>query len=814
MKKSYLISALRNIRKHKGISFINLFGLTIGITCCLLILSYIINELSYDKFNTKAKNIYRITRSFYAVNGNETLHLSSIAPAFGPLLLNDFKEIKTMTRVLPNGTTALHYEDKLFNEKNAFFADEHFFDMFTVPVVKGDPRTALMEPFTMMVSTDMAKKYFGNADPINKLIKLDTVRHGFRVTGVFEPLPSNSHMHPDILLSFNTLKDTLIYGENRLRTSFGNNAFFTFVELPDNYNPADMESRFPGFIDRSIIMKKMTGLPANFKMHMATHLYLQKLTDIHLRSHLDDEIEENGSSTRVYLFSAIALFILLIACINYMNLSTARSTLRAKEIGIRKVIGAQRKEIILQFLSESVLITWMALLLAIMITIAVLPYMSQLSGRDLSMGILLHWQVLTALFILPFVIGIISGIYPALFMSAFRPVKVLKGIFKVGASNISFRKVLVVTQFTISIILIIATIIVYQQLHYIQQKSLGYNKDHLINMPYVNALNPRYEAFRADLLKNSSIKDATRTSRIPTGRLLDDMGASVMVAGSMQPTKIDVKFISADYDFVDTYGIQMAAGRNVSRNFGTDTAGFVINETAVSALGWKSAQDAVGKDFGYGNIKGHVIGVAKDFHFESLHQKIVPLLFLLPKPTQSPYSDLSVKIAGDNIPAAISALEKTWHQYLPETPFEYTFFDEKFEKLYSSEHQQGTIFTIFSCIAIFIACLGLFGLSAFTITQRVKEIGVRKVLGASIPQIVMELSTDFLKLVFIASVIALPIAWYLMSNWLTDFAFRINISWWVFVLAALAATIIAFATISYQSVKAAIANPVKSLRSE
>jgi putative ABC transport system permease protein len=814
MIRNYLRSALRNITKHKFISFINLFGLTIGITCCLLILSYIINELSYDKFNTNAKNTYRVTRIFYAPNGSETLHLSSVAPPFGPLLQHEFPDIKVMTRVYPQGTTALRYQDKLFNEKNVFMADEHFFDVFSSPVVKGNPHYVLNDPYTMILTEEMAKKYFGDADPVNKEIMLDNNKHGFKVTGVFKAFPANSHFHPDILVSFSTLRDTAVYGEKQLETNFGNNSFFTYLLFPDNYNTKQVVAQFPAFIDKIMPPPTGPGIPATFKSHMGTSLTLQKLTDIHLRSHLDDEIEENGDINRVYIFSAIALFILLIACINYMNLSTARSALRAREIGIRKVIGAQRKEIIMQFLSESIFITLVALVMALALTWVLLPSLSSLSGQHLTVGLLMHWQIILALFALPFVIGLISGIYPALFMSSFKPVKVLKGLFKVGEGNISFRKVLVVAQFTISIILIVATTIVYQQLHYIQQKALGFNKEHMLIMPNVNALNPLYDAFRNDLLTHHEIKDIARSSRIPSGRLLDDQDAQVMQGGSMLPIKVDIKVVATDHEFIPTYGITMVAGRNFSRAFATDTANFIINEAAVTALNWQSADKAVGKDFKYGGIKGKIIGVMKDFHFESLHQKIIPLVFALPSPQNGYYGNLSVKIDGNNIPEAINTIQTTWRKYLPETPFEYTFLDDKFAKLYQSEQQQGTIFTIFSCIAIFIACLGLFGLSAFTITQRVKEIGVRKVLGASVPQIVMELSVGFLKLVFIAAVLALPIAWYSMSRWLQDFAFRIDISWWVFALAGFIALVIAFATISLQSVKAALANPVKSLRSE
>ena len=811
MIKNYVRSAWRNITRHKFISFINIFGLTVGLTCCLLILSYIINERSYDKYNKNANDIYRVTRIFYSGNGVESLHLSAIAPAFGPLLPAAFPEIKKMTRLLPNGTTALRYKDKLFNEENAFFADENLFAFFNTPVVKGDPHTALLEPYSIMLTEAMAKKYFDNADPMNKTIMLDNIKHEFKVTGIFKPFPANSHLHPEILMSFNTLRDTAVYGEKQLRTSYSNNSFYTYLLLPTGYDIKRMENRLPEFLDKYV---RLQGMPGNVKTHQATKLTIQKLTDIHLHSHLDDEIEPNGDIKRVYIFSAVALFILLIACINYMNLSTARSALRAKEIGIRKVIGAQRKEIIGQFLTESVLITWVAMLLAILLTWFLLPVINRLSGQQLSFNALSQWQITVPLVALPFLVGLVSGIYPALFMSSFIPVKVLKGILNVGPANISLRKVLVVVQFSISIILIVATTIVFQQLSYIQNTSLGFNKEHVLTTAYIRTLNSQYESFRTDLLKNPAIKNVGRSSRIPSGRLLDESGAQILEGGSMQRIKVDLKFITTDYGFIPTYGMQMASGRNFSRAFSTDTNNYIINEAAVRALGWKTAQNALDKDLAYGGIKGKVIGVVKDFHFESLHQPIIPLLFQLPSVRNSFYNRLSIKIDGNNIQSAINTLQATWHKYLPETPFDYTFLDERFGKLYKSEQQQGTLFTIFSCIAIFIACLGLFGLSAFTITQRVKEIGVRKVLGASVPQIVTELSKDFLKLVLIAAIIAFPIAWYAMNKWLMDFAFRINIGLWVFAMAGIIALIIAFATISFQSIKAALTNPVKSLRSE
>ncbi|MCO5950393.1 ABC transporter permease [Mucilaginibacter flavidus] len=810
MIRNYLRSALRNIKRHPFISFINIFGLTVGLTCCLLILAYIINERSYDKFNKNANDIYRVTRTFYTAPGVENLHLSSVAPPFGPLLQTAFSDIKKITRVLPTGTTALKYKDKLFSEKGAAFADENFFTFFNVPIVKGDSKRGLSDPYSIMLSEAMAKKYFGDEDPLNKGIKLDNNGHDFKVTGVYQSFPANSHMHPEILMSFNTLKDNAIYGEKGLQSDFGNNSFYTFLLFPKDYNVARVAGQLPDFLDKYVHLQ---GMPGNLKTHQVTKLSLQKLTDIHLRSHLDDEYEENGDINRVYIFSAIALFILLIACINYMNLSTARSALRAKEIGIRKVIGAERKEIIIQFLSESVLITFMALVLAAILTAVVIPFVNNMSAQHLSIRSLLHRNVLLPILLLPFFIGIISGIYPAVFMSSFLPVKVLKGIVKAGGGGISFRKVLVVLQFSISIILIVATTVVFQQLQYIQTKALGFNKNHILTLDYVNSLGRQFESFKNDLKKNASIKDVGRSSRIPSGRLLDDQNASLIEGGSLQAVKIDLKYLATDYGFIPTFGMQMASGRNFSKEFSTDTNNFVINEEAVKQFGWKN-ENAIGRDLQYGNTKGKIIGVVKDFHFESLHQKIIPLLFSMPSPQNNDFHKMSIKIDGNNPRAAIQVIQDTWRKYLPETPFDFTFLDEKFGQLYNSEQQQGSLFTIFSCIAIFIACLGLFGLSAFTITQRIKEIGVRKVLGASVPQIVRELSKDFLLLVLIASVIALPIAWYSMHQWLLDFAFRISIAWWVLVMAGVLAVIIAFATISFQSIKAALMNPVKSLRSE
>jgi putative ABC transport system permease protein len=809
MIRSYLKIAFRNLMKYRFISFINLFGLAVGLTCCMLILAFIMNELSFDKYNKNADHIYRVTRSFNNQDGSVSLNLSTIAPAFGPYLTNDFPEIQKMTRMLKNGITSFQYKDNLFNENNVYFADDKLFDVFTVRVKEGNPKTALTDPFTVMLSEEMAKRYFGSEDPMNKSIRAYN-QFNLKVTGVYQDFPSNSHMHPDALVSFTTLNDTSVYGAENLRTSWGNNSFFNFIVLPENYQVKNMIDRFPEFVDKHMNHKDYNGQnPSKF-----TKLGLQKLTDIHLRSNMDYEAEPNGDINRVYIFSLIALFILLIACINYMNLSTARSALRAREIGIRKVIGARKKELIFQFLSESVLICWVATIIAFILTSLSLPWLNKISGQQISYHDLLKWKIVFPLLLTPFVLGIVSGIYPALFMSSFQPVKTLKGLFKAGGANISLRKVLVVAQFAISIVLIISTAIVFQQLHYIQNKSLGFEKEHQVILPYGNDVDKRYDVFRNTLLHNTSFKEMGRSSRIPTGRLLDAQGAFTLVGDSLRPVNTDIKMVNVDYDFIPVYNIKVVAGRNFSREFATDTAGFVLNESSISVLGWKNPKDAVGKDFKYGGQKGHIIGVIADFNFESMHQKIVPVVLTMNPPSQQYYNNITIRIAGNNIPGTLAFLEKTWKTLLPETPYQYNFLNDNFDKLYESEQRQGTLYIFFACIAIFIACLGLFGLSSFAITQRIKEIGVRKVLGANVIKIITLLSKDFLKLVIFAAILAFPIAWFAMNNWLKDFAFRVSIEWWVFILAGLLASIIAVLTVSVHAIKAANANPVNSLRSE
>ncbi|WP_224998684.1 ABC transporter permease [Cesiribacter sp. SM1] len=806
MIRNYLKIAIRNLMKYKSISFINLFGLTVGITCCMLILGYILHELSYDRYHANAENIYRVERSWRnPETGMPSLELGSVAPAIAPLLENDFEVIQALTRLVSPGRVSLRYEDKLFNEQAAYYADEHFFKVFDVEMVKGNPEASFQDPFSMIITEEVAAKYFGSEDPIGKVIRMDS-QYNLKVVGVFKDFPSNSHLHPGIMISFNTLKDPEIYGEEVMRNDWSNNSFFTYVLLPEQYNHKDLEAQFPAFLDRH----RQDG---GDKPSKYTFLNLTPLTSIHLHSKKDLELEENGDIGRVYIFSAIALFILLIACINYMNLSTARSVLRAKEIGIRKVVGAGKGELVAQFLCEAVLISWIATLLAFGFTWLGLPWLNKVSGQSLTIDSLLRWEVFIPLLLLPFVVGFFSGIYPALFLSSFKPIRVLKGVASINGGGISLRQLLVVVQFSLSIMLIIGTVVVYRQLQFMQQTALGFEREHVVTFPINTAIDENFEAFRSELLASPALKEVGRSSLVPTQRLLDAAGSYIRLGDTLAPTSAEIKFVTVDDHFIPAYGIEMVAGRNFSREFGQDTAAFVINEAAARVLGLPSAEDAIGKEFQYHNRKGRLVGVMRDFHFESLHQRILPLVFFKPLPPFE-YGAVSVKIAGQQVPAALAQLENSWKRFSPETPLEYSFLDDTYAQLYQAEQRQGTIFTIFSCIAIAIACLGLFGLSAFTISQRVKEIGIRKVLGADTSTIVALLSKDFLKLVLVAAIIAFPLAWWAMDQWLQDFAYRIDIPVWAFLLAGMLAAVVAFLTISYQAVKAALSNPVKNLRTE
>ena len=812
MIQNYLLTALRNLRKNKLHAALNLAGLGIGLACCLLITLYIITEMRYDRYHTNAARTWRVTRTFHNQDGSLNLHLSAIAPPFGTLLPQHFPEIEVITRILKNFGSVVRTENNdRYTEQNAFFADENLFKVFTVPLTAGDANTALAAPWQVAISESTAKRYFGNQNPLDQLLGLDS-QFKFKVTGVFRDFPEASHWHPDILFSFSSLRDSVLYGEKNLQTNFSNNAFNTyFLAVPD-FEPEKMKARFPKFLDDVFPPSETPDAP---KPSSWTQLHLQKLTDIHLQSHNDDELEPPGDLARVRVFGLIALIILLIAGINYVNLSTAFSLGRAREIGVRKSAGARRGQIIAQFLAESILLTVGASVLAFGLTAIALPSLKNGLGIELAPSLLAVWYVPLAVLGVALLMGILAGLYPAFFMSSFRPVTALKGLARSDTGNISLRKVLVVMQFSVSVALLVGTVVIYRQLNFMQNKSLGLDKERIVTLIQNNPLIPKWETFRDELLKNPNVLNVGRSSRLPAGRLLDELdGKSVQLGDTMAPLTASLKMLAIDMDFVPTYQIPLAAGRYFSRDFPTDTTqAWLLNEAAVREIGWKSAEDAIGKRLIYGGRENcYVVGVLRDFHFESLHQEIVPMIFFVPRQKNNLFS-ISVKIGGDT-PAALAHLKQTWEKFNPDFPFDYTFLDEDYGRLYEAEMRQGRLYIVFAGLAILIACLGLFGLATFAAHQRTKEIGIRKVLGASVAGITGLLAKDFLKLVGIAIVIASPVAYWTMNQWLQDFAYRIDIQWWIFVVAGALAAAVAFLTVSFQSVKAALANPVKSLRSE
>lgn len=812
MLTNYLKVALRSIFRSKLTAFINIMGLALAMGCSLLIALFIMDEWSYDRYHTKADRIYRVTRNFLSPDGSVNLHLGHVAPPFGPLLKNDFPDMEEVVRTLQR-EILVSYQDageekKLFNESRAFFAEPEIFKVFDIAVLEGNAEKSLTDPFQVMLSEKTARKYFGDQRAVGKALKVGNT-YDMVVSGVYKDLPPQSHWHPEILFSFSTLNDTTIYGRTRLERNWGNNSFATYILVKEPFDQKKVESQFPAFLDRHMgpAMGSSTApMPSTW-----TTLFLQKLTDIHLHSHLDSEIESNGNINTVYMMGVIGLFIILIACFNFVNLSTARATRRAKEAGLRKVVGAFRAQLIIQYLSESVLIAFFSLIVSVGLTLFALNWLNEFTGKTLSLnspenGILFGMLVLSAL-----LIGILAGIYPAFVISSFKPVSILKsGQGASAKGKAGFRKALVVSQFSISIVLIIATMITFQQLQYMNNRSLGYDKDQVVVVGYYEELDNAYDAFYNELLQQSVIRNASRSSRIPTERLLDHRGsAQVQLSDSMVNTDVVIKNVATDHEFFETYGIPFVAGRNFSKEIKSDDSlAFILNESATAMIGL-TPSEILTKDFQYGGVRGRVIGVVKDFHFESLHEPIVPVIF-----HAGGYSEISVQVSENKMKEAIAHIENTWKQFLPHRPFEYDFLSMEYARLYESEKKQSQLFIIFSVLAIFIASLGLFGLATFNTLQRIKEIGIRKVLGASVSNIVQLLSTEIIFLILLANLIAWPVAWYFSNEWLNGFAYRIENNFFSYLLSAVAAIAVGLITVSTQTIKAALSNPADTLRNE
>jgi putative ABC transport system permease protein len=806
MFKNYLKIALRNLWKAKSFSAINILGLAVGLATCLLIVLYVADELSYDRYNKKAERIYRVDSDIRFGGGD--LHLAVNSDPMGPTLKKDYPQVEEYTRVYASqGSKLIKKGSQFIEEQNVAHVDSTFFNVFTLPAIEGDTKTALNEPNTVVITQSAAKKYFGTVNALGKIIEAD--KNPYKVTAVIKDVPKNSHFHLDFLFSM----DNVDYGWG----NYTSHNFQTYIVLKEGTNYKAFEKNFKTVIEKYVLPQAKQFIQVNSmeefeKAGNKLDYSLMPLLDIHLRSDRFPELSTNGNIQYVYIFSAVAFFVLLIACINFMNLSTARSANRAKEVGVRKVLGTGRKTLIAQFLIESTVTVIIALLLAVGIATLVLPLFNDIAAKSLSVKELVSIRILPFLLLLPFIVGLLAGSYPALFLSRFRPIEVLKGNLSMGFKKTNLRNALVVFQFAISIVLIIGTIIVYSQLRYIQTKNLGFNKDQVLIINGTGALGNNTEAFKNEVLNMQGVKSGTLSGFLPVSNSSRNDNTFSNEAVMDSKNGVNMQRWTVDYDYVKTMGMEIVKGRAFSKDFGSDSSTMLINETTAKLFNFS---DPVGKkiytyDDHNNPVSYNVIGVVKNFNFESLRQSVGPLCMVLGRSTGL----ASFKINTANIQGLTGQIENKWKSMAPGMPFSYRFLDESFDDMYRAEQRVGKVAITFAVLAIIIACLGLFGLVAYAAEQRIKEIGIRKVLGASVRGIVQLLSKDFMLLVLIAFIIAAPVAWYFMNKWLEDFNYRVDINWWVFVLAGSIALVIALATISFQAIKAALANPVKNLRTE
>lgn len=803
MFKNYLKIAWRNSIKNKGIFSINVLGLALGIASCLIITLFVADELSYDRFNKKADEIVRIV--FRAkINGEEIKEGVVMAPV-GETLKQEFPEVLDATRMRRMGTPKISSENESFRNGSFAFVDPNFFSIFTLPIIKGNAVTPLAQPNTLVITQETAFKYFGNTDPIGKILHLEGQVEPFVVTAIIEKVPENSHFHFDLFAAMGGLPSSK-------SDSWTQGDFFTYLLLKEGADYKKIEAKLPEIIEKYMgpQMLKDVGVSfMEFTKENQLNFQLQPLTQIHLYSDnaAHAELEQGGDIKYIYIFSAIALFMLLIACINFMNLSTASATKRAKEVGIRKVLGSNKNQLIYQFLSESLLATTIAMVLATLLVLLVLPLFNGLSDKHLSLDYLLKPSVLIILMGLTFFISLLAGGYPAFFISSFRPIVALKNKISGNNNSKSVRSGLVVFQFVISAGLILATLVVQQQMAFIHHKDLGYEKEQLLVLREAYFLGNDINAFKNEISKDSRVKSVSQSAFVPAGPT-DNFVSSIYKNDTYNRRMM---FYQIDEEYIPTMGMKLVSGRNFSKEVGNEATNVIINESAAAILGF--GVNALGQTFTSGRDEYAenltVIGVVKDFNFKSLHQKIEPLILM-----KSSNGGLIVKANVKDMSSLIKDIGSLWNGFNNKEVFSYSLLDESYRQTYVVEQKMGEILSIFAVLTILVACLGLFGLVTFTAEQRFKEIGIRKVLGSSVPQIITMLSKYFLKLVGMSFLIAFPISYYLMDKWLQGFAYHMKIEWWLFALAAIITIIIAFATIGYKSFKAATMNPVKALRTE
>ncbi|PZX57690.1 putative ABC transport system permease protein [Algoriphagus ratkowskyi] len=788
--------------------FINVSGLAVGMAVSMLIFLFVQHEFSYDNYHENADRIVRVSRAWFNPDGETSLHLGHTAPPFGPLIKSEYPDEVAFSARMMEANPLVTKGDTKFIEDHFTFADPEIFDIFSIKILEGDVKNGLSQNDGLMISKSSAIKYFGKNSPLGEelLIELSGQQITFQVRGVFEDFPDNSHFHPTFFASM--MPVVMFYGgPDAFMNNYGSNSFSTYLRLNEGVDRLAFEGKLPNLID-----KYMGETQAGTPMSEGTKLYLWPLKDIHLYSNLDTEIEANGDIAYVYIYLAVALFILLIACINFMNLSTARSSLRSLEVGLRKVMGADKTSLIKQFMGESFMLTTISMGIALLLVYLFLPIFSDFSDKQLSLNFIKNPEFLLGIFGLIIIVGLISGSYPALFLSGFQPGKVLKGVFKAGKSHERFRAILVIGQFAISVVLIVAVLVVVNQLDFMQSKDLGFEKEDIVLLPTSPSIEQNYNIIKDRLENHPGIQAVTVSSRAPSGRLLDNQGSSVEIDGELTQLEIRIADIDVSHNFLKTYGIPLVAGRDFDVLRASDsTEAFILNETAIREIGFESPEVAIGKQFHYGAKRGFVTGVMKDFHFENLHQPIVPLLFEI---GTNGNNVMSIKIDAESREEAIAYLRDEWAVLRPGFPFEPRFVDQGFNEQYEAEERVKTIFTFFSALAVVISILGLLGLVTFATAQRTREIGIRKVMGAETSSILILLGKDFLKLVLLGFLIAIPISWFGMTSWLGDFAYSIGISWTVFLWAGLIAGTIAALTVISQALRAAWSDPVKSIKSE
>lgn len=805
MFKNYFKIGVRSLVRNKIFYFINIFGLSVGLACCLLIGAYVYSALTYDTYAENAKDIYRV--EIDALGNGTWAHYPSVDFGVGSGMSSTYPEIVSFTRLSTFFQPYLRYKETIFKEKHLAIVDSNFLKFFSIPLLAGNEKTALTQPNTIVVSRVFAEKYFGNEDPMGKSLTFG--QNGeFKVTGLFDRIPEKSHFQFDALVSGSTLKGR--------RESWSNIGDYTYLQLSETANPLQLQNKFPDLVMKYVVPEVQADMGvslAEAQKAVSTFVFtLQPLSKIHLYSHSNFELGVNSDIKYVYIFGALAIFILLLACVNFVNLSTATSTRRAREVGIRKVMGSIKKQLIYQFLTESILLAGCALIFAYGIVLLVLPFFNQLTGSATSFSLFLQPLTLLGIAGTVIFIGILAGIYPSFILSSFNTIRVLKGNTSfTSRKKDGLRSGLVVFQFAVSTALIIATFIVYQQLHFLQNKNLGFNKDQVIIFQDTNQLRGNEKVFKEQLLKDSRVISATVARQVPGQTDVDGTQAypKDKKAGD-NDAEIHITKFHVDYDYLTTLGIDVLYGRNLSLDFPSDSSAIVINETAANEFGWTPETALDKRIIASGQLEYHVVGVVKDFNFTSVRQKIGPLVMML----GGNRGLTIVKINPTDIRNFLKDAQAQWEKFSPDAGFSYAFLDTQFASLYFAEERTGRIFTTFAIIALLIAGLGLFGLSTYSAQQRTKEVSIRKVLGASASEVLFMLSKQFLVLVLIAFVIAVPVITWVMNQWLQDFAYRINISWWIFLAAGVVSLAIAFLSISFQILRAAVANPVNSLRAE